>query len=110
MKANHKNYFDCHPDVNTFFFTTDGLAFRNKGVASGHQRSLTGKTADVETVKREVPKKVKDEKDEKAEKLKAVQDELAKAKEDILNEEDEKKKEALELRIVKLEVEIENLK
>lgn len=108
MKANHKKYFDCHPDVNVFHFTTDGLAFREKGKAASHQKDLTGKPEQVETVKR--GEKVEKPEPSKEEKLKTLNEELDKLNTALADAKDKKEKEELEEKIVKVEVEIENLK
>lgn len=61
MKEKHKKYFDAHPKVDTFYFTTDGLAFKEKSPAESHQISLTGKVADLETVSRTTGEPVNDQ-------------------------------------------------
>lgn len=109
MKANHKKYFDYHPKVDVFYFTKDGLAFTNKGQAEQHQKTLTGKTKGAETVKRN-EKVEKQEIVEGSEKtLDQLETELAQAQRDLASAEDNKDIEALELKIVEIEVAIENL-
>jgi uncharacterized alpha-E superfamily protein len=61
MKEKHKKYFDAHPKVDIFYFTTDGLAFQDKSPAESHQISLTGKVADLETVSRSTGVPVNDQ-------------------------------------------------
>ena len=111
MKANHKKYFDCHPKVKEFHFTTDGLAFKNKGNAESHQKTLTGKITGVETVKRN--EKVEKEEDVEKEfsemNLEELSALLTKAQQDLAEVESKKDEEALELKIVELEVAIENI-
>jgi ribosomal protein S8 len=110
MKANHKKYFDSHPKEKEFHFTKDGLAFRNKGTAEQHQKTLTGKITGVESVKRnekvEKPEEVENKLSEmKSEELEALLVET----QQLLTDADEADKDALELKLVEIEVAIENL-
>lgn len=52
MDKKYKKYFDANPDVDVFYFTTDGQAFRKKDAAERHQKTLTKKVKDVKPVKR----------------------------------------------------------
>lgn len=107
MNKDQKKYFDCHPKVNEFHFTKDGLAFRNKGTAEQHQKTVTGKIAGVETVKRN-DEKLKEEQlsemnlEELSTLLTTTQQHLAEA-------EGKKLKDALEKKIAEIEVAIEKL-
>lgn len=50
MNKNQQSYFDCHPHVNEFFFTSDGFAFFNRPDAEAHAIRLQNK--EIEHVKR----------------------------------------------------------
>ena len=111
MKANHKKYFDSHPKENEFHFTKDGLAFRNKGTAEQHQKTLTGKITGVESVKRgeKVEKPVIVEKQLSEMNLEELSTLLTETQQALSEAKNQKLKDELELKVVKIEVAIENL-
>ncbi|MFK5948801.1 MAG: hypothetical protein QM500_08550 [Methylococcales bacterium] len=111
MKELHKKYFDSHPKVDTFYFTKDGLAFRNKGTAEQHQKTLTGKITGVVTVKRneKVEKPEVGEKQMSEMNLEELSALLTTTQQQLTEAEGKKLKEALELKVVEIEVAIENL-
>lgn len=43
MATNYKKYFDAHPGVDKFYFTSDGMAFFKKEDANAHARTLGDK-------------------------------------------------------------------
>ena len=105
MDAKYKKYFDHHPGVDTFWFTTDGLAFANENKAKNHQKTLTGKTGDVKPVKREA--KANPETTEKKAELEAR---LKNFQEVLLDTTDAKSKAEIEEKIKNLKGEIAKLK
>ncbi|MCT4647569.1 MAG: hypothetical protein N4A74_21455 [Carboxylicivirga sp.] len=42
MNARDEKYLKAYPRQDTFYFTSDGLAFFNKGDAQGHARTIKG--------------------------------------------------------------------
>lgn len=43
MAKDYNKYFDAHPGVDKFFFTSDGMAFFKKPDAEAHARTLPDK-------------------------------------------------------------------
>ena len=54
-KTNVQAYFDHHPGVDTFYFTSDGQAFFSEHEAENHARNLAhaGKDASIERADRD---------------------------------------------------------
>lgn len=46
MATNYKKYFDAHPGIDKFYFTSDGMAFFKKEDANAHARTLPDKKVD----------------------------------------------------------------
>jgi hypothetical protein len=105
MENKYKKYFDAHKDVNEFHFTSDGLAFFDKGKAQGHQKELNGKPSMVKSIKRPKAKKENPNQD----RIEELTELLEEKRNQLLDLEGEDK-EALEEEILELEVELENLK
>lgn len=60
MNTNEKSYFDNHPSVETFYFTSDGYAFYNENDAVNHAAKL----GDDEVLKVDKPLQYPQEKTE----------------------------------------------
>lgn len=74
------SYFEHHKGVDTFHFTSDGMAFKQKTHAESHAANL--KDAEIQTVKRKEVAKVKPAAGQsEAEKLAAAEAAAAKAAE-----------------------------
>ena len=100
-----QKYFDAHPKVNKFYFTTDGLAFTNENAARNHQKSKNGKPGDIETVKRGDKKA-----NENAGAIEKLEAEIKDFQELLLDTTNVKDKAGIEENIKKLKDEIIKLK
>ncbi|BDD10870.1 hypothetical protein FUAX_40860 (plasmid) [Fulvitalea axinellae] len=106
MEERHKEYFDAHPDVKRFHFTTDGMAFAKPNDARNHQLTLTGKPGEVETVDRPDPAADGLE----AERIEALERDIAWGKEKLLEDLDEDTRAEREASLKKDEEELAKLK
>lgn len=46
MAKDYQKYFDAHPGVDKFYFTSDGMAFFKKTDAEAHAKTLPDKKVD----------------------------------------------------------------
>ncbi|WP_053404994.1 hypothetical protein [Persicobacter sp. CCB-QB2] len=51
MNDKQKKYFEAHPTVKKFYFTSDGMAFQRENPAIQHQKNID-KKKEIQTVKR----------------------------------------------------------
>ncbi|WP_053405174.1 hypothetical protein [Persicobacter sp. CCB-QB2] len=108
MKATHKKYFDKHPKVKKFYFTTDGMAFQRENPAIQHQLNLTKSADDVEVVNR--PKESKDKTPQQKAQATKLTNKLEELNNSLLEAQGDEQRQAIENEIKETEQKLEKLK
>ncbi len=74
------NYFSHHPDIDVFYFTTDGQAFYTENEANNHARNLgnLGRDPRVETITRDTISQDTSETEEQQQDIAATEKSAAK--------------------------------
>ncbi len=108
MEAKHKKYFDNHPKVKKFYFTTDGMGFQRQNPAIQHQLVLNGEAGDVEEVNR--PKESKGlSKAQKGQQTKLT-NKLQELEESLLDAQGDEQRQEIEKEIEDTKQKLENIK